>query len=1555
MMPILIYDPPRLVAPSPAPSATTAGTKTPSPAPPATPASLAALLQSPADLAKLALIRRKLVKEKAAIDARLNEGVSRQLADTRRGLGALIGAREAVGRVREEVAGLQVLRGTRIAVDATGETEDEALRKIAQVAKIARNLAQTVDIVTHLRHITSSCAHLSQLLSADLSEPYGERRNLLRIHAELRQLEQFRGEALHMPARGSPAGEKQILEKLFEPLQVLMARFEDALWDVVAEVVEWIRKGRSGVVVRVWKIVEVEGKEDEKAVAIRLVRKVAATSDAATRHRSMQASARTIKNYRHKVMDILTRSIAIKFEDHRARTQGDDVAYLDDLGWIYQDLMVVQDELARLVPADYNIFEFWTRAVHRNVDVGLKALATSEPEARVLLRMHGWIKEYRTSMKQLGVPQEWMQPPLLDGKQQDLIEDYVLLIVEKIDKWTVNLMHSETQAFTMRQGQPEVDEQGLYGLSYAVIMFEMMNQQVDLAADSGQGAVLARVVGEGCKVMLGTQNHWAQLLDTEYNRFINPPPPNAEGESVVPVGLEDYVMALTNDMLKSADAAEHMLGRLEPLVSAKYSSAIATALNSAIDGYLDLAKKCVTVLVGLIFNDLKSVSKQLFMGAWYHQGLVESMVATMGDYMADYEARLNPSLRDLLVQDLAVEWLAVYLNALRRVAPRGLKIPLARERMGRDISCVTEFFNQLKPPSTAVPSPLPQPTEDNNDDDDGAPANSASQSVAQSSPGTDDLSILTLIHSILAASPQMIFMDYWAFATTYGPQLGFIEALLRGRDDLDKQTVTEVMEGLRRKVREEGVEEPAEPTIMVKVKNPEEGLLANLKGKAAALGATTYSALRSSRAAVQSKYKQVGCPKCGGPSLPRRSSASGASRGTGDRGASADRPGAGADQNVNVTPWQPTSNEFGMSSSVHKNDCDEKEAAINVDSAGTEVELVTWFPLEPGNGGRNNLHYESQHVTRFVEPLTPATTPKECGVFSFNAEYKHSYTQLGGNDLTTVASGISVPAYSSFKNHPPCYLSYNAAKKHFLRTFPNYKATEATTGKIVAKEFAALLGGQDTYADYGGGGQPMLSVLRDTNRFLQTHIMGNPHSSNVSSSRSARLETLARTSAMHFLGADPQRYTLIWTANASAALGLVRQHYFADVKRRGVHTTVVMTDDMHNSMNGIRTVVAQDAELARLVSIVVLPVDITTLRIDEALFRNATRKLDCNERGLVLLTAQSNLSGVKHPYASLLRHAKQNGWDTLLDAAALLPTTPINVASYPEIDAIPISWYKIVGQPYFGALLVTHSFYARLHKVHFAGGTVAFVGNQAVEAFTLLEGAERFHDGTIPYAAFPQLYIALERLNRPRLREDVALRVQCLTRWLTEALITLRWQNTNHPLVRVAGFPYLSSDWSQHGGAIGLVFYDSAGHRMQYEPMFERLQLFRIDLRHGCMCNTVANYANPGLANLNFPTPPFRWQYEQTNDTWQLVPLSTAPSEPTQADKGVVRISLGTPSTFEDVYRIYEFAQSLLSHPLGKVGYVVPRKQVPFSTLHELKRWYTRWRTPRLLQEGTAV
>lgn len=53
----------------------------------------------------------------------------------------------------------------------------------------------------------------------------------------------------------------------------------------------------------------------------------------------------------------------------------------------------------------------------------------------------------------------------------------------------------------------------------------------------------------------------------------------------------------------------------------------------------------------------------------------------------------------------------------------------------------------------------------------------------------------------------MVFLSYWNFAKAHGPQLNFVEALMRARDDLDKADVQAIMESARRKVKQEGMPE----------------------------------------------------------------------------------------------------------------------------------------------------------------------------------------------------------------------------------------------------------------------------------------------------------------------------------------------------------------------------------------------------------------------------------------------------------------------------------------------------------------------------------------------------------------------------------------------------------------------------------------------------------------------------------------------------------------------------------------------------------------------------
>ena len=110
--------------------------------------------------------------------------------------------------------------------------------------------------------MSDKVSNLESLLSNDRSNPSAP--NLLPIHFQLQQLEAFRNETLHQAKKSNDQGELEVLKKWFEKLDKVGEEFEAWLWEIGGNVVELARGGEGGTVVRLVKIVEVEGKEDEK-------------------------------------------------------------------------------------------------------------------------------------------------------------------------------------------------------------------------------------------------------------------------------------------------------------------------------------------------------------------------------------------------------------------------------------------------------------------------------------------------------------------------------------------------------------------------------------------------------------------------------------------------------------------------------------------------------------------------------------------------------------------------------------------------------------------------------------------------------------------------------------------------------------------------------------------------------------------------------------------------------------------------------------------------------------------------------------------------------------------------------------------------------------------------------------------------------------------------------------------------------------------------------------------------------------------------------------------
>ncbi|KAK9807840.1 hypothetical protein WJX72_011013 [[Myrmecia] bisecta] len=313
---------------------------------------------------------------------------------------------------------------------------------------------------------------------------------------------------------------------------------------------------------------------------------------------------------------------------------------------------------------------------------------------------------------------------------------------------------------------------------------------------------------------------------------------------------------------------------------------------------------------------------------------------------------------------------------------------------------------------------------------------------------------------------------------------------------------------------------------------------------------------------------------------------------------------------------------------------------------------------------------------------------------------------------------------------------------------------------------------QHVYLDFTGGCLTSQQQVAEHLALLQSATAGNPHSASPSSELSTQWAQQARQQVLQFFNTDETQYRVVFTANASAALKLVGEGY--PFCRR---STLLLCEDNHNSVNGIQCFARKRGAAVRQATLTS-----ADLRLDAAqLLRQLRRN---HRRGLFAYPAQSNVTGVKHSLG-WIEVAHQHGWHVLLDAAALVPTSRLNLARH-NPDFVACSFYKMFGWPTgVGCLLARPEALALLAgRPWYAGGTVEMVFPQTSRYVMHPEASNmRFEDGTINYLSLPAVTIGLKYLEGLGM-EAIGGRVTCLTAWLLDQLRHLRHGN-GAPLVRL--------------------------------------------------------------------------------------------------------------------------------------------------------------------------
>ncbi|KJK75873.1 hypothetical protein H634G_09237, partial [Metarhizium anisopliae BRIP 53293] len=242
--------------------------------------------------------------------------------------------------------------------------------------------------------------------------------------------------------------------------------------------------------------------------------------------------------------------------------------------------------------------------------------------------------------------------------------------------------------------------------------------------------------------------------------------------------------------------------------------------------------------------------------------------------------------------------------------------------------------------------------------------------------------------------------------------------------------------------------------------------------------------------------------------------------------------------------------------------------------------------------------------------------------------------------------------------------------------YPEYSRT-GKLDTLRATEYGYLDEQDHVYLDYTGAGLAARSQLQAHRNRLDGATFGNPHSESPTSRAATDLVDRARRRVLLHLNASPEDYHVIFTPNATGAAKLVGEAYpFA----RGAR--LVLTADNHNSLNGLREYARRAGSKTRYVPLRPKDLRIDTEAVVEALGRRRPWPLSRpskrpRPRGLFAYPAQSNFSGVRHPLR-WIKLAQDAGYDVLLDAAAYLPTSPLDLSTVNPSFVI-VSWYKVFG------------------------------------------------------------------------------------------------------------------------------------------------------------------------------------------------------------------------------------------------------------------------------------
>lgn len=615
---------------------------------------IASCLTTPDQLDKVDQIRRKVLRNKAAVDSRLKTAVQSQIDGIRSGLQELESSQEDISYIRKlvkEVSEIlqecEPLKTKLIPVEIAHEKHQKLFKTYAHL-KLIFNVPETIKV----------------------TEGLIKDGKLLQAHKNIMELESTRDDLLFEVYL--LAQEEESKEPITDsPIYMYFSHVESLVHDLAKQLKTIIDR----------TIGAARNNPTELVTALRIIQREERSDARCVDHEKKTGfmPPGRPKLWKSLCMAGIRKSIDLRFDANQLELSDKSdkmwlVKHLERMRLlIVEDLILVKQCLTPCFPPSWLILKEYIIMYHETTSRNLEQLALTKNEDRPneCVSLLNWINEYDGPdvlghfelREDYEKYKDCLEPILSSAVIDRLMDTYVNTTEKNMISWLENMIESESQDWYQPK-LPEKDSEGFFQTTLPIILFQMLDQNLQVGKFIKKHVRL-KILDISIKSLLNfTRQFYDAIVAYKAKCY--------EDRSSFEF-FEPYMVAISNNCLMIADFAEQMKNQMRAEIGDEsFGDSRLKEFKKMIAEYVKLSKQVCDMLLDGVFVDLENYLKILMTHNWLDsRDIIDTVIATIEDYGGDY-THLRTSAYNYIMEKAEDRIVLEYVTAVlsRRITFR---------------------------------------------------------------------------------------------------------------------------------------------------------------------------------------------------------------------------------------------------------------------------------------------------------------------------------------------------------------------------------------------------------------------------------------------------------------------------------------------------------------------------------------------------------------------------------------------------------------------------------------------------------------------------------------------------------------------------------------------------------------------------------------------------------------------------------------------------------------------------------------------------------------------